>query len=644
MGKGARKGEARLLGFKHVPDAIQARLAEQAATVASKKRTRARASQHSETTTEDEQRRSGVTTVDFDIEPKGREHPHVKLAERYVSDVAKGKIDVCEHVRNACARFTAMRADKRFVFRGVDAERVCLALECFPHVKGRWSSDNLTLEPWQCFIVCAIFGFFWADSPMLRVIKTVYIEVPRKNAKSTLAAGIGLYMLTEDGEPGPEVYSAATTHKQALAIFDTARAMARRQMAFQEKHDIVVQRNDISVWGTLGKFQALHSQGETLDGLNGYCILIDELHAHKTRSVYDVLETSMGSRENPLLFNITTAGFNRSGVCYDTRAYLIKLLTNQHDDPTFFGVIYTIDKGDDPHDPKTWAKANPNYGVSVKPEQLARLSAKAQVSNAALATFLTKHLDVWVNAAVGWMDMLTWDACGDAPPIEAFLGGTAKAGLDLASKVDIASKALVFKRELDGEDHYYVYLRHYAPESRASPGTGISPRNAQGEDEDDETDDNANAYWAWAQQGHLVLTPGNVIDMDQIENDAKQDARDYSVSEFAYDPHQATQLSSHLSADGITTVEILQNVKNFSETMKEVERLCLTGRLHHTGDPVLAWMVSNVAVKVDFRDNIFPRRESPQSKIDGAVAMFMAFNRWIVGEPVDEESHGLVVL
>jgi len=645
MPAGARKGEARLLGSKRVPPSLHRKLKSvplgvvppstrfesQQADEASRVRAHGRIRQSAAVQASIERRHMSLD--EYAIEPVGDTYPLAEKAQQYAKDVLKDKIPACKWVKAAAKRFMLMQRRDDMVFNPYEAERACNFIQSMPHVKGRWATRTIQLEGWQCMVICAIFGFYWIKDLTSRVVRLSYIEVPRKNAKSTLAAAIGLYMLAEDGEEGAEVYSAATTHKQSLAIFDTAKAMARRHQAFAEAHDIVVQSHEIKVWGTLGKFEALHAQGETLDGLNASCNLIDELHAHKTRAVYDVLETAMGARRNPLMFIITTAGVNRAGICYEVRSYALKVLDEVLQDWTLFAVVYTIDEKDaekkDYWNPKVWAKANPNFNISVYEQELARLASKARVSNSALNNFLTKHLNVWVNASTAWMDMMRLEKCADSKlDIEDFKGEECVIGLDLASKIDINAKARMFRRVINAQDHYYAFLEYYLPEARVN--------------ESDENDQ----YSGWAQAGWLTTTPGEVIDMDQIEEDIIADASLFKVKEVGFDPFQATQMVGHLAEDGFTMVEVRPTVLMYSEPMKFLQELVYSGRFHYDGDPILTWMISNVMVKMDRKDNIFPQKEFPENKIDGVIAVISALNRWIADKPNESvyDERGLVVL
>ena len=476
------------------------------------------------------------------------------------------------------------------------------------HVKGKLAGKPIKLEPWQVFILTTVFG--WVDSEGRRRFKTAYIEVPRKNAKSTLSSVVALYCLAADGEKGAEVYSAATTRDQARIVWQDAKHMAKNSPGLKSKFGVDITAHSIHVTETASYFKALsRDQGGNLDGLNVHCAIIDELHAHKTRDIFDVIETATGAREQPLLWLITTAGFNRAGICYEQRAYSLKILAGLKDEE-YFGVVYSLDDADDWQDPKSWAKANPNWGVSVKPEDIERKARKAMEMAAAQNNFLTKHCNLWVNADTAWMDMRAWERCGDpALDMADFEGLSCFGGLDLATKTDIASRVFVFER--DGILH--AFDRHYLPEETV--------------------ENNANSqYSGWEIDGYLTATPGNITDYDVIEDDILIDAKRFRVEEFGYDPFQATQMSGHLVANGLPMVQVGQTVKNLSEPMKELEALVIAGKFKHNGNPVLSWMISNVVAHVDAKDNIYPRKEFPQNKIDGVVALLIAINRWSAQE------------
>ena len=543
---------------------------------------------------------------------------YISTARHYAEAVVAGEIPTCKWVTLACqrqlddlVRFRAKTSPFRFNPKLVDkngrtfypADNLCAFIERLPHVKGPLAGEPIKLEPWQTFILTTVFGWIKPDGK--RRFRRSYIEVPRGNAKSTLSSAVALYMLTADREGGAEVYSLATTRDQARIVFGDAQTMARKSPGFRTRFGVEVGAHNMHVLATGSKFEALSAEGSTLDGLNIHFGCVDELHAHKTRTVYDVVETGTGKRDNSLLWVITTAGSNRSGICYEMRTFVNRLLEGLFDDDSQFGIIYGLDDNDDWTSEAALIKANPNWNVSVRPEVLLPLQAKAMQMPSAANNFKTKHLNEWVNADTAWMDMRAWDACADETLSEDdFVGEPCYIGLDLASKVDIAAKAKVFQRE----GKFYVFMTHYLPDSAVDDG-----RNSQ--------------YSGWARQGLLTVTPGNVTDFDQIEAELVADASRFEVREVPFDPFQATQLSSHLIAQGLPMVEMRPTVLNFSEPMKQLEALVLQRRLVHDGDPILAWMISNVVCHRDAKDNIYPRKEREENKIDGVVALIMALGR-----------------
>ncbi|MGV0984411.1 MAG: terminase large subunit [Limnohabitans sp.] len=548
---------------------------------------------------------------------------YVEVAKQYARDVVSGKILACKWVQLACKRqledlrkfkgkgspylFNPKLTDKR----GRDyypADNLCTFIERLPHVKGPLAGQPIHLEPWQVFILTTVFG--WVRPDGRRRFRRSYIEVPRGNAKSTLSSALALYMLAADGEGGAEVYSLATTRDQARIVFGDAQTMARQSPGFRNRFGVNVGAHNMNILASGSKFEALSAEGSTLDGLNIHFGCVDELHAHKTRTVYDVVETGTGKRDNSLLWVITTAGSNRSGICYEVRTFVTKLLDEVFEDDTQFGIIYGLDAGDDWTREQALIKANPNWGVSVRKEILGPLQAKAMQLPSAVNNFKTKHLNEWVSADTSWMDMRAWDDCGDTSmELESFLGQPCWIGLDLASKVDIAAMALVFPHpEIDGA--FVTFGKYYLPEDTV---------NAAGNSQ----------YPGWMHSGRLTVTPGNVIDFGWIEADLMDLVSRFSVQAVAFDPFQATQLSTRMMHEGLPMIEVRPTVLNFSEPMKTLEALVLQRKLVHDGDPVMAWMASNVVAHLDAKDNIYPRKERAENKIDGIVALIMALSRAI---------------
>ena len=348
---------------------------------------------------------------------------YVDAAQDYMRRVQAGEIPACKWTRAAIDRQAddLVREPSEqwpWVFDADRAARICAFLELLPHIKGKWAREGrlLVLDPWQCFIVTTVFGWVHRATG-LRRFREAYIEVPRKNGKSLVSAGIGLYMLSADGEQGAEVYSAATTRDQARIVFDDAKGMAERTPDMRTYLGVAILTHSITVAHTSSKFSPLAAEASTQDGLNVHCAVIDELHAHKKRDLYDVIDTARGAREQSLLWLITTSGSNRAGICYERRTHVTKVLDGSLVDETIFGIVYTIDEKDDPLDPGTWAKANPNWKVSVLEDDMQAAARKAAAMPSAMANFLTKRLNVWVNADSAWMPMQAWEKCADKTQI-----------------------------------------------------------------------------------------------------------------------------------------------------------------------------------------------------------------------------------
>lgn len=541
----------------------------------------------------------------------------------YAHTIVDGEILSGKLTIQACQRFIddLQTAEGRGLFFDVDAAQHALDwYEFIPHVKGRLAGQPIELAPWQAFIISNVFGWKILNErgELVRRFRTAYVEVARKNSKSTLSSGIGLYMAGADGEGGAEVYSAATTRDQARIVFDDAAMMVKKSPVL--KRLFGVHKLNIHQIESGSKFEPLSADANTLDGLNVHCGIIDELHAHKTREVYDVIETATGSREQPLLFCITTAGFNKAGICYEVREYGTKVISGAVNDDSFFCIIYTLDDGDNWDDEANWIKANPHYGLSVKPDDIRRLAKKAREMPTARNNFLTKRLNIWCNAETAWLDMNAWEQCPTIAPLDDRLLSPTWLGVDLANKKDIAGAIAVFKIN----DAVHISCKFWYPEDRLQH---IGRTRAE-------------MFRAWAADGYIKLTAGNVIDHDVIANDIAEWVDGFTLREICFDPWGGVQFAKRMQDDlGFPMVEVQQSVKNLSEAMKTVEALMLSGKLAHENNPVMNWMMSNVVAKEDANENIFPRKSTPENKIDGAVALFTAMNRVIFDGSADSGYH-----
>ena len=552
----------------------------------------------------------------------------VQAGIQYAERVLSGEIVAGELVRLACQRFLndLEHGPERGIYFSEDRAQHILDFYNFvPHVKGALAGKPIELMPWHVFILINLFGFIIplidestgeqvldedGDGVMVRRFRTAYNEVARKNAKSTVSSGIGLYMTGADGEGGAEVYSAATTRDQARIVFDDAKNMIKKAPRTLGRLFGHVKLN-IHQERSASKFEPLSSDANNLDGLNIHCGIVDELHAHRTRDVWDVLETATGARLQSLLFAITTAGTNKEGICFEQRDYAIKVLRGVVDDDTYFAVIYTLDEEDDPFDEANWPKANPGLGICKRWDDMRRLAKKAREQVAARPNFFTKHLNIWVTAESAWMDMDRWAKREGIADSEERKKWPLWVGVDLANKIDICAAVKVW-RDPTGKTH--TEPRFWLPEGRIE----TAPNHI------------AELYRKWSDAGFLELTDGDVIDHGFIKAEIVEWVKGESLKEIAFDPWSATQFSLALAEEGLPLVEVAQTVKNLSESMKSVQAEVYGSKIHHDGNPVMTWMMSNITVKPDKNDNIFPNKSTPENKIDGPVALFTAKSRLLV--------------
>lgn len=554
---------------------------------------------------------------------------YVKAANEYTAAVLSATIPACEFVKQTYQRQLddlARVPDPDFPFRFdlKKAENACYFLELLPHIEGRLAGTLLKLEPWQCALITTAFGWVSKETG-LRRFRRIYVELPKGNGKSCLASGVMLYLLLADNEGGAQCYSVATVKDQAKIVFNIAQKMLRKSPKLLEKFGAVVNAHDITVEGTASFAKAVSSDADSIEGINPHCVIVDELHAHQNRSLWDNIETALGKRNQDMLFSITTAGGNTSGICFEVRGYLLDVVAGKKTDDSMFGVVYTTDKGDDWATEDALKKSNPNWGVSfAAADRMQKLTKAMQVASAQNA-FKTKHLNVWITSAQSWMNMRQWDKCADASldiadfalklPTATEPGREAHdciIGMDLASRKDLASIIKLFWRDLDGVRHYYCFGRHYLPEEAA------------------EASENA-SYAGWVEEGRIITTPGPVNDYRRFTEELKDTCTQYNVLEIAHDPYLADMVIGDMVESGVPAlmVKVQQNVTNFSPALKELEALVMAGRFHFDGDPVLSWAASNIEVKPDFHDNIYPRKAKGQdkNKIDPIVSLLMALNR-----------------
>jgi|SRR5579859_76319 len=590
----------------------------------------------------------------------------LETALKYAKDVDSGAIVAGKYVKLAAKRFIddLERAHLRGIF--FDEEDAQHAVDFFGylrHSKGEWGKGGgqpFILEPWQVFVIANLFGWKmgreenpeapgeWIYGPR-RFIEG-YVEVARKNGKSTLEAGVGLYMLVGDGEPGAEIYSAATTKDQAKIIFDEADRMVTKspklksliqQSARAEKY-----RTNMSVLATASKFEPLSSEDDTLDGLNIHCALVDELHAHPDRKLYDVLHEATMARRQALVLAITTAGYNRQGIGYAQHLRCERILegvTGFENGDRLFAFIAAVDQGDRWDDEKVWIKANPNLGVSVSLDKLRAKCSAAKEDATAVNSFLCKHLNRWTSQEVRAINPEKWALCCTAgkhadpkalreQAIIALRGRVCMGALDLSSKIDLSCFLLLFPpvppRTMRDGDGKLVDIPG-DPLYRILPWFWVPEDNVQERVSKDRVE-----YDVWVREGFLQTTPGNVVDQDFIRAEILKARAYFRIAEVGFDSWNNTQLSLQLKQSGMTMVDVRQGFRTLSEPFKEVLALILSARFEHYNNPVLRWNMNNLASTQDPAGNIKPDKDKSKEKIDGAVALIMAMSRFVANPTV----------
>lgn len=512
-------------------------------------------------------------------------------------------------------------------FDEAEADRVVAFFhEYLTHTKGKLAGEPFVLEPWQVEMLRNMFG--WKRPDGTRRYRTAYLEIPRKNGKSTLAAGIALYLLLADREKGAEVYTAAADREQASIVYDVARSMADAAPSMRTRVKAMATAKRLVVESTGSFMKCLSADAYTKHGLNAHGIIFDEVHAQKDRELWDVLTTSTGAREQPLTVAITTAGFDRNTICWELHDYAEKVRDGIIEDHEFLPVLFAADEDDDWTSPETWRKANPCLGVSLSEDYVEAKCREAQNSPAKENTFRRLHLNQWTQQDVRWLQMAKWDTCDSEIREDDLEGRPCYAGLDLASTTDVAACVLVFPP--DDDDVWRVLPRFWIP-----------AENARSREKRDRV-----PYLLWEKQGHLTMTPGDIIDFDRIRRDVVELGERFDIREVAIDRWAATQITTQLMGDGFEMVPFGQGFASLSGPAKELEALVVSGRLGHGGNPVLRWMASNVAVEQDAAGNIKPSKRRSTEKIDGIVAATMALGRAMATGTAGSvyEGRGMVVI
>jgi phage terminase large subunit-like protein len=486
-------------------------------------------------------------------------------------------------------------------------------------IEGEAANQPFHLEPWQAAIVACLFGWVRADGT--RRYREAMIYVPRKNGKTPFCAALVNYVMFCDHEPGAQLYSAAAEREQAALIFRHASGMIARNPRLASKARIYRSFRSIEYGAEGTIYKALSADADTKHGLGAHLVIVDELHAHPNGDLVDVLQTSTAARRQPLVIYITTADFARESICNSKYDYSCKVRDGALADSSFLPVIYEALPGDDWTSRKVWAKANPNLGVSVKLNYLERECERAKQEPSYENTFKRLHLNIRTQQDVRWIPMERWAACADPVDEDAMAGRECFGALDLSSKIDITAWVMVFPPTADD------------PLWRVLPRFFIPAENAHQREKRDRV-----PYETWSRAGFITLTDGNVVDYDFVKAQVRADAAKFKLREIAYDPWNATQIALQLQDDGATMVEFRQGFASLSEPSKEFERLVVSKQLAHGGNPVLAWMASNVAIEEDASGNIKPSKKKSTERIDGIVTTVMGVGRALTQPSVSEPS------
>lgn len=521
-------------------------------------------------------------------------------------------------------------ADRGLTFSAEHAWHIIRYIErYYTHIKGSKAGQPILLDPWQKFWTAVLYG--WRNEDGTRRFRRAYEEVARKNGKSTWKAPQGGYLFMSDGEVGAEVYAVATTREQAMKVFSPAfenfKRWARRSAGVAKSFRIHEGANQEKIICGTSIFKPLPANAESLDGLNPSAILFDELHAQKSHDVWGVMESALGSRSQPLLSAITTAGFILDGVCTEIRNYLISVLEGKREDDSFFGYVYTLDEGDDPLLEKNWIKANPGLGSSKMLSYMRDMARKARALPSALANFKTKDLNIWCNSADGWIDLQVWDLGKKKFCKELLAGRKCFGGLDLGSTRDLTAFALVFPPVEPGGE-WHVLVQTWCPRAKVEAQI-----------------DDAAPYSRWESDGWLTVTEGDVADYKPVREAIREACSTYDVELIGFDKWNAQEVSNDMIEEEIPMVEIPQLTGGMYPGSKLLEMIVYGKRLRHNGNPVLRWAAGNVALLYDSNGNFRPDKKKSKQKgrIDPLVATVIALSSFAIDHE-DEVAPEIIIL
>lgn len=527
----------------------------------------------------------------------------------YARDVLALKVPAGKYHRLACVRHVRDRERERtpefpFYLDMSRAERFYRFAELLKHYKGEWAGQPIKLQPYQRFRLGSIFGWRHMDTG-LRRFRTAYNEIPRKNGKSLEAAIVALYVTFFDGEPGAEGYCFATKRDQSKIVFKDCKQLIRTSAELRSRLTVLVA--NINCESTASKLEPLGADRDSSDGLNPNLIINDEFHAQKTRGMLDVMETATGARQQPLNFQITTAGADPFTPCGDQHDYACKILDGVLTDDTFFAFIAHMDEGDDWTAEATWRKANPNYGISNNPAEFRALVTKAIAMPAAAAAFQQKLLNVWVNTDAPWLSLEGWRRGQSTWLPESLKGERCYLGIDLSSKIDLTAVVALFP-PTDKRLRWRILPWVLTPEETL----------------DIRAHRDRAPYRQWVNAGYLLTNPGNQIDQDRVLQIVRDAKALFDVQQIGVDPWNTGNISKALTDIGFEVIDIPQTIQQMSQPSKEFEADVLDGNVDAGGNPLMQWSIANVVVQRDNKDNIYPIKKRSRGRIDPVIAALIA--------------------
>lgn len=548
-------------------------------------------------------------------------------AFRYEADVLAGRIAVGELTRLAVERSIRdrERTDWEWVLREEEAERSVRFLEKLEFTYADFKGKPFRLSDWQVWVEVNAHGWVHRERVRVRRFRWVYLEVARKNGKSEWMGGKALYLVAADGEHTPEVYIAGVSEEQSGIVYKRANLMMDQKAALRDHYELKAYGSEFSKQRIIcgrskGFIRPLAWTPEKLDGHHIHAAILDELHAHPTDKMFAVCDTATSARRQSMIWTITTAGDDISGICYRRRRLLERILRGKAEGERVFGCIWHLDweadaskrkkgkKGDNWADERNWQKPNPNLGVSVTIEDLRAKADAAKALSTELPAFLTKHLNVWLRGANAWLKAGLFDSCMGDIDIADFEGQACWMGIDLADTKDICSLCYLFKREDEGREKYYLFWRNYLPQLTVD----VSSVDSMG---------------GWVEDGHVIAVPGAVLPYSEIEDQIDRDATRFDLRMVGFDPWKAKQLIANLNANmgWLKLVEVRQTGYVLSDPMRAFESALVAGSIVWDGNPAVGWMFSNVITVPLPNDNIRPDKPDPESRIDAAAAALIAY-------------------